>query len=120
MSTSCAIWAPGFASSEIGSSAGTAPVSLGATTCSCHICTGITSWASPFLHPAYIPGNVIRIYGSHKVMREAFQRQQSHPTFPVDFRTLGATIEFVELEPGRNYDIVGGVSVRSFPQNHAG
>ena len=74
----------------------------------------------PFFTPAYIPGNVIRIYGSHKVMREALERQQSNPTFPVDFRTLGATIEFVELEPGRSYDIVAGVSVRSFVQNHAG
>src|SRR6516164_8182740 len=62
----------------------------------------------PFFTPAYIPGNVIRIYGSHKVMLEALQRQQSNPTFPVDFRTLAATIEFVELEPGRSYDIVGG------------
>ena len=74
----------------------------------------------PFFTPAYIPGNLIRIYGSHKVMREALERQQSNPTFPVDFRSLGATIEFVELEPGRSYDIVGGVSVRSFLQNHAG
>jgi len=74
----------------------------------------------PFFTPAYIPGNLIRIYGSHKVMREALERQQSNPTFPVDFRTLGATIEFVELECGRSYDIAGGVSVRSFLQNHAG
>ena len=53
-------------------------------------------------------------------MREALERQQSNPTFPVDFRSLGATIEFVELEPGRCYDIVDGVSVRSFLQNHGG
>lgn len=73
----------------------------------------------PFFPPAYIPGNVIRIHGCHKVMREAFARQQSSPSFPVDFRTLGATIEFVELEPGRTYEI-DGLSVRAILQNHAG
>lgn len=73
----------------------------------------------PFFVPAYIPGNVIRIHGCHQVMREAFERQQSDPCFPVDFRKLGATIEFVVLEPDRNFEI-GGVSVRPILQNHAG
>jgi phosphoribosyl 1,2-cyclic phosphodiesterase len=73
----------------------------------------------PFFIPAYIPGNVIRIHGCHKDMREAFQRQQSNPSFPVDFRTLGATIEFVELEPGRTYEI-DGLSVRAIAQRHGG
>ena len=68
----------------------------------------------PFFTPAYIPGNVIRIHGCHKEMREAFMRQQSDPCFPVDFRALGATIEFVELEPGRTYEI-DGLSVKRDP-----
>jgi phosphoribosyl 1,2-cyclic phosphodiesterase len=73
----------------------------------------------PFFTPAYIPGNVIRIYGCHTVIREAFERQQADPCFPVDFRKLGATIEFVEIEPGRDYDI-GELSVRAILQNHHG
>jgi len=73
----------------------------------------------PFFTPAFIPGNVIRIYGCHEVMREAFVRQQSDPCFPVDFRNLAATIEFVELKPGHSYDI-DGLSVRPMLQNHAG
>jgi phosphoribosyl 1,2-cyclic phosphodiesterase len=73
----------------------------------------------PFFTPAFIPGNVIRIHGCHKVMREAFVRQQSNPCFPVDFGSLGATIEFVELEPGRTYDI-DGLLVRPILQNHGG
>ena len=73
----------------------------------------------PFFIPAYIPGNVIRIHGCHKVMREAFLRQQSDPCFPVHFEKLGATIEFVELEPGRTYEIAG-LKVRPILQNHAG
>ena len=73
----------------------------------------------PFFTPAYIPGNVIRIHGCHKAMRETFARQQSNPSFPVDFKTLGATIEFVELEPGRTYEI-DGLSVQTIAQRHGG
>lgn len=73
----------------------------------------------PFFTPSYIPGNVIRVHGCHKDMRGAFERQQSNPSFPVDFRTLGATIEFVELEPGRLYEI-DGLSVRAITQRHGG
>lgn len=72
----------------------------------------------PFFTPAFIPGNVIRIHGCHPTMREAFVRQQSDPCFPVDFRNLAATIEFVELKPGDSYNI-DGVSVRPILQNHA-
>jgi phosphoribosyl 1,2-cyclic phosphodiesterase len=73
----------------------------------------------PFLVPAYIPGNIIRVHGCHKVMREAFERQQSDPCFPVHFNHLGATFEFVELEPGQTYD-VAGMKVQPILQNHAG
>jgi len=73
----------------------------------------------PFFTPSYIPGNVIRIHGCHEGMREAFERQQTSPSFPVDFRTLGATIEFVKLEPGRTYEI-DGLSVRAMAQKHGG
>jgi phosphoribosyl 1,2-cyclic phosphodiesterase len=73
----------------------------------------------PFLVPAYIPGNVVRVHGCHKVMREAFLRQQSDPCFPVHLDKLGATLEFVELEPGQTYEIAG-MKVRPILQNHAG
>ena len=71
----------------------------------------------PFFTPSYIPGNVIRIHGCHSAMRDVFIRQQSNPCFPIDFRSLGATIEFVELEPGRDYEI-DGLSVKAIRQNH--
>jgi len=73
----------------------------------------------PFFVPAYIPGNRIRIHGCHKQMREAMLRQQSAPCFPVEFETLGATIEFVQLEPGVDYE-VAGFSVRAIRQFHEG
>ena len=61
----------------------------------------------PFFTPAYIPGNHIRIYGCHAELAEAFRRQQSAPCFPVEFDRLGASIDFVRLEPGRTYEIAG-------------
>jgi len=73
----------------------------------------------PFWPSAYIPGNTIRIHGCHKTMREALERQQSDPCFPVDFRNLGAQIEFVELEPERGYEIAG-LTVTAMLQNHYG
>lgn len=73
----------------------------------------------PFFVPAYIPGNRIRIHGCHKTLREAMLRQQSAPCFPVDFQALGATIEFVELEPDKEYQIAG-FTVRPIRQFHEG
>ena len=54
----------------------------------------------PFFTPSYIPGNVIRIHGCHKEMRDAFIRQQSNPCFPIDFRSLGATIRVRRIGAG--------------------
>jgi ribonuclease BN (tRNA processing enzyme) len=52
-------------------------------------------------------------------MREALRRQHSDPGFPVDFDALGATIEFVELVPGRTSQIAG-LSVLPIQQFHTG
>ena len=73
----------------------------------------------PFFTPAYIPGNRIRIYGGHANLEEALRRQQAAPSFPVDFATLAADIEFVRLEPGTRYDIAG-MEVMLMLQRHAG
>jgi phosphoribosyl 1,2-cyclic phosphodiesterase len=73
----------------------------------------------PFFIPAYIRGNRIRIYGAHAILEEALRRQQSAPSFPVEFSILGADIEFAKLEPGRRYDIAG-LSVSLMRQRHGG
>jgi anti-anti-sigma factor len=73
----------------------------------------------PFFPPAYIAGNLIRIHGCHKSMREALRRQHEEPGFPVDFNSLAATIEFVELMPGRTHQ-VAGLSVLPIQQFHSG
>ena len=73
----------------------------------------------PFFTPAYIPGNRIRIYGSHAGLEAALRRQQDQPSFPVDFSIFRAGIEFVHLDPGRNYHIAG-MTVASKLQRHGG
>jgi anti-anti-sigma factor len=73
----------------------------------------------PFFAPAYIPGNRICIYGCHGVLREALRTQHSAPWFPVDFHSLGSSIEFITLEPGHTYE-VSGLSVISIKQFHTG
>ncbi|HVO90683.1 MAG TPA: MBL fold metallo-hydrolase, partial [Casimicrobiaceae bacterium] len=69
--------------------------------------------------PAYIPGNRIRIYGGHAVLEEAMRRQNAAPSFPADFSVMGATIEFVPLQPQRRYEIAG-LEVSLTLQHHAG
>jgi phosphoribosyl 1,2-cyclic phosphodiesterase len=73
----------------------------------------------PFFAPAYIPGNRIRIYGCHQFLEEALGTQHSAPWFPIDFRSLAATIEFVTLEPGQVCE-VAGLSVTAMEQSHSG
>jgi phosphoribosyl 1,2-cyclic phosphodiesterase len=73
----------------------------------------------PFFVPAFIPGNRVVIYGSHVELEAALRRQQDKPSFPVDFRIFGATMEFVHLEPGRRHEIAG-VGVTPMLQRHAG
>jgi len=73
----------------------------------------------PFFTPAYIPGNRIRIYGGHTVLEEALRRQQAAPSFPVEFSALGASIEFIRLEPGRTYELAG-LRVDLMLQKHGG
>jgi phosphoribosyl 1,2-cyclic phosphodiesterase len=73
----------------------------------------------PFFTPAYIPGNRIRIYGSHAGLEAALRRQQEQPSFPVDFSVFRAGIEFVHLDPGKHYD-VAGMTVTTKLQRHGG
>jgi len=73
----------------------------------------------PFFAPAYRPGNRIFIYGGHDVIEAALRRQQAPPSFPVDFDALRASIEFVRLEPERDYALAG-LTVRLMLQQHAG
>jgi len=88
-----------------------------------HVFMSHTHWdhimGFPFFTPAYIPGNTIHIYGGHAWLEEAFHRQHGPPSFPVEFRQLGADVRFVHLEADRPYDIAG-LRVTAKRQRHSG
>ena len=73
----------------------------------------------PFFGPAYVPGTKIRIHGCHDVLEHAFRLQQSPPCFPVTFDQLGASIEFVKLEPDKPHAL-GALTVTPHLQLHGG
>ena len=73
----------------------------------------------PFFVPAFIPGNRVVIYGSHRELEFSLRRQQDKPSFPVDFSIFGAAMEFVHLEPGQPHE-VAGVTVTTMLQRHTG
>ena len=73
----------------------------------------------PFFGPAYVPGTKIRIHGCHDVLEQAFRLQQSPPCFPVPWEQLGASIEFVKLEPDKPHT-VAGMTVTPHLQLHGG
>ena len=73
----------------------------------------------PFFGPAYVPGTKIHIHGCHDILEHAFRLQQSPPCFPVEWEQLGATIDFVKLEPDKPYK-VDGLTVTPHLQLHSG
>ena len=88
-----------------------------------HVFMSHTHWdhimGFPLFTPAYIPGNTIHIYGAHAWLEEAFRRQHGAPSFPVEFRELGADIRFVHLDTDRPYEIAG-LGVTAKRQRHTG
>ena len=73
----------------------------------------------PFFGPAYVPGTKIRIHGCHDTIEHAFRLQQSPPCFPVPWEALGASIDFVKLEPDKPYRL-NGATVTPHLQLHGG
>jgi len=74
----------------------------------------------PFFVPAFIPGNRVIVYGSHRELESALRRQQEPPSFPVGFDTIfEGRIEFRHLEPGVPQDIAG-LRVTTMLQRHTG
>jgi phosphoribosyl 1,2-cyclic phosphodiesterase len=61
----------------------------------------------PFFVPAFIPGNKIKIYSCHAKFEQAIRGQNHEPCFPVEFTALGASIEFITLQPETEYEIAG-------------
>jgi len=74
----------------------------------------------PFFVPAFIPGNRVFIYGSHREIEAALRRQQEPPSFPVGFDTIfESRVQFVALQPGVRLE-VAGIGVTTMLQRHTG
>lgn len=73
----------------------------------------------PFFTPAYIPGNIIHLYGGHADIELALRRQQDPPSFPVPLAALGAQIHYHRLTPGQPAEIAG-MTVHTLKQRHGG
>jgi phosphoribosyl 1,2-cyclic phosphodiesterase len=73
----------------------------------------------PFFMPIYAEGNHITVYGCHNDIADAFRAQHTPPFFPVDFKDLGAEIQFVVLAPDKTYEIAR-FKVTAKEQNHPG
>ena len=88
-----------------------------------NVCLSHVHWdhimGFPFFLHAYIPGNTVRIFGSHDTIEQALRVQNSAPFFPVPFDALGANIEFVRLHEGQECE-VAGLRVRNMLQPHSG
>ncbi|MDQ3035079.1 MAG: MBL fold metallo-hydrolase [Myxococcota bacterium] len=77
----------------------------------------------PFFAPAFVPGNVIHMYGAANVtgtVETALAGQMETPNFPVHLTALPAKLHFHDLHEGEVAEIAGGVRVTNAAGNHPG
>jgi len=65
----------------------------------------------PFFDPAFVPGNVIHLYGGNNVSRtleETLAGQMDHPSFPVHLSEMGAKMHFHDVIEGQPLELDAG------------
>jgi phosphoribosyl 1,2-cyclic phosphodiesterase len=65
----------------------------------------------PFFDPAFVPGNVINLYGGNNVSRtleETLAGQMDHPNFPVHLSDMGAKMNFHDVHENRPVELDAG------------
>src|SRR5687767_5066730 len=79
----------------------------------------------PFFDPAFVPGNVIHLYGGNNVSRtleETLAGQMDHPNFPVHLTDMGAKMVFHDVNESAAVELDTGegdkVTVRAAHGNH--
>ena len=74
----------------------------------------------PFFDPAFVPGNVINLYGGNNVSRtleETLAGQMDHPSFPVHLTEMGARMNFHDVDDRRPIEI-GDAKITAARGNH--
>lgn len=77
----------------------------------------------PFFGPAFVPGNVIHMYGGAQVagrVESAMVGQMESPSFPVRLEQLPSTLRFHDLHAGAVVEPSPGVKVSCAAGNHPG
>jgi phosphoribosyl 1,2-cyclic phosphodiesterase len=79
----------------------------------------------PFFDPAFVPGNVINLYGGNNVSRtleETLAGQMDHPSFPVHLTDMAAKMNFHDVHESRPLELDAGdgqkAIVTAAPGNH--
>jgi len=79
----------------------------------------------PFFDPAFVPGNVIHLYGGNNVSRtleETLAGQMDHPSFPVHLTEMGAQMVFHGVDGRSPVEVDAGdgtkAIIRAAPGNH--
>ena len=65
----------------------------------------------PFFDPAFVPGNVINLYGGNNVSRtleETLAGQMDHPSFPVHLTDMGAKMHFHDVNEEHALELDAG------------
>jgi len=78
----------------------------------------------PFFTPAFIKGNVFKIYGkiapTGQTMQERLGEQMHHPNFPVPLGIMGSCLKFFDIEVPSMIHLGGKVTVETGILNHPG
>jgi phosphoribosyl 1,2-cyclic phosphodiesterase len=77
----------------------------------------------PFFGPAFVPGNVIHMYGAANVtgtVETALAGQMEMPNFPVHLSMLPATLHFHDLQEGVPIEVGDGARITTTAGNHPG
>ena len=75
----------------------------------------------PFFAPAFVPGNVIELYGATNVtgtLEETLAGQMNFPNFPVRLDHMGAEMTFHDINDGHQLDFGDGATVHAAKLNH--
>lgn len=73
----------------------------------------------PFFDPIFDEQAKIDIYSPFENMQESFAEQMKSPFFPVDFESVKKRVNFIVIEPGKEFNI-GGARINSCKMSHPG